>query len=70
MGISIIGQQATLTIQGTPTGLRVGQHDRSATTEPQNPANIPARIKEAEDLRLYNERRGHVPGQGPVIGSA
>lgn len=67
MGISIIGQAATLTPPNTPTGLRAGEAERPA--EP-NPLNIPQRIKEAEDVRLYNERRGYVPGQGAVIGQA
>lgn len=67
---SIIGSIPTLTIPGTPTGLRVGQPDRSATTEQPNAATIPAQIKRAEDVRLYGERLGRVPGQGRVLGSA
>ena len=32
--------------------------------------NLPQRVKQADDLRLYRERLGHRPGQGAVIGSA
>ncbi len=50
-----------------PTGLRIG-------TGPPDPAppskSLPAQLVHAEELRLYNERNGQVPGQGRVLGQA
>jgi hypothetical protein len=67
VGVDSIKGSSAL-IDRPATGLKIGTPTPPA--EADNPLNIPARIKAAEDLRLYNERRGYVPGQGNVIGVA
>ena len=50
-----------------PSGLRVG----TGPPDPAPPSKaLPAQEARAEDVRLYNERMGAVPGQGRVIGLA
>jgi hypothetical protein len=68
VGVGVDAIRVSSLTERLPAGLRIGTPTPPA--EAGNPLNIPARIKQAEDVRLYNERRGYVPGQGNVIGVA